>query len=468
MNNITCIINDSLTITSNNIISFRLENNSNNKLEANILVSKSLYNKIINNSKNSSKFKILINNKQYFDGILKSLQIENNYITITAIYNNQNIDKVSNNNSKEDNLINKFKLDNKMLFQNRNNYNNKNVISNINDIIINNSLKINIDKLLPISELELSISASWNKLCTGYCDLTNKINSKLKDGLINTLTPNKLIRSWPKIFDRLITNNKGVLKTKYFITHSKLEKYDTNRVNINNKQIKLNENKFKCNLSVGWEYSQFTTENIYCKIINNEVQNNNKQVLNINLHNVQEYIDDIYSNSFFKSKLGNKILNIIICEVKQFIINSMQNITISFQIQIDKFSEELNINNFVKVNNYTVVIKKIELSFVQNKNIVTITAIGSEYDKAFTNAKLQNIVISNTNNNDDNIIDVLEDIDIINTADEQLSKISNIEDHKEINNILNENPTKLIITLKPIKTEHNKIENINIKNINVL
>lgn len=467
MYNIKCIFNNNLTITSNNIINFSLENDSNNKLEANILVPKSLYNQIINNNKNTCECKIFINSKKYFDGIIKSLQIENNYINITAIHNNNiEINKI-NNNRKEDILINKFKLDNKMLFQRRNNYNNNSIIPNINDIIINNSLKINIDKLLPISELDLSISASWNKLCSGYCDLTNKIKNKLKDGLINTLTPNKLVKSWPKIFDRLITNNKMVLKTKYFITHSKLEEYNTNKVNINNKQGYLNKTAFKFNLSVGWEYSQFTTENVHCKIINNEVQNNNKQILNINLHNVQEYIEDVYYDSFLKSKLGNSILNIIICEIKQFIINSMQNITITFQIPMDKFSEELNINNFVKINNYTVVISKVELSFVQNKNIATITAIGSDYNKAFTNSELTNIVINNKNN-DYNIVDILENIDIINTADEQLEKINNIEDIKNINNILNENPTKLIITLKPIKTEHNKIENVDIGNINLL
>lgn len=474
MGNIICTINNNLPITSNNIISFNLENNSNNKLEVNITVSKLLYNQIINNTSHCDECKIFINNKKYFDGIIKSLQIENNYINITAMHDNTKANQQDiENNNRDDILINKFKLDNKMLFQNRNNYNNNNLILNINDIIINNSLKINIDKSLPISELNLSVSASWNKLCIGYCDLTNKINNKLRDGLINTFTPNKLIKSWPKIFDRVIANNRVVLKTKYFITHSKLEEYNTDTVNldINNKQTVINKTAFKYNLSIGWEYSQFTTENIHCKIINNIIKSNNKQVLNINLHNVQEYIEDIYSDSFFKSKLGNSILNIIICEVKQFIINSMQNITITFQVPMDRFSEELNINNLIKINNYTVVIKKIELSFIQNKYIATITAIGSEYDKAFTNANTQNISINNTNDsndNNDNINDVLESISIINTADEQLTKINDVQDIKEINDILNENPTKLIITLKPIKTEYNKIENINLGNMNLL
>ena len=220
---------------------------------------------------------------------------------------------------------------------------------------------------------------------------------------------------------------------------------------------------------MGWEYSQFITENLHCKIINNIVKNDNKQVLNINLHNVQEYIEDIYSNSFFKSnKFGNNVFNIILCEVKQFIINSMQNITIIFQIPMEiLLSEDIKINKLIKIGKYTVAVNKIEVSCIQNKNIATITCIGSEYDNAFTNAKLSNIVINNTNDNDDNIIDVLENIDIINTSDEQMKRINNIKDYRQVNDILNENPTKLVITLKPIKTEHNKIANINVKDINL-
>ena len=239
--------------------------------------------------------------------------------------------------------------------------------------------------------------------------------------------------------------------------------------------------------------------------------------MNINLHNVQEYIENIYASSFFKSNknisqssvpahitnqsinipkntnssyrvnsnintnanisecytadyvenskttIGNKLFNIILCEVKQFIINSMQNVVITFKIP---FSDDLKINKLVKVSNYILYIKKIELSFIQNNNIATITCVGSEYNNAFTNSVLQNIVIDNTKDNDD-VIDVLENIDIVNTSDLQLLKISKIDDCKKINDILNENPTKLIITLKPIKTEHNKIEKIDIGSINL-
>lgn len=472
MYNIVCLLNSNFRITNSNIISFSLENDNNNTLKASITITKSLYNQIINsNDDNNIECEILINDKEYFNGNIASVSIDNDLCNIRFISKqaNPNQDAVITSNNIEDNLIEKFKLDNHKLFQRRNNYNNRKVLNNIEHNIIKDSLKINIDKLLPISELDLSISASWNRLFTGYCDLTNRIKNKLKNGLINTLTPNKLIKSWPKLFDRLITNSKGILKTKYFVTHSILEECNTNTITINNSNnnIVLNEIFFDFKLSVGWEYSQFITENLHCKIMNNIVKNNNKQVLNINLHNVQEYIEDIYGNFFFKSKLGNSIFNIIICEVKQFIINSMQNITVIFQVPIEiLLSENLTINQLIKIGKYTVAINKIEILCIQNKNIATITCIGSEYDNAFTNTSISNILINNEYDNN-NIIDVLENINIINTSDEQIKKINSIKDYKQVNDILNENATKLIITLKPIKTEHNKIKNIYVQDINL-
>lgn len=600
MHNITCIFNNNYKITSNNILNFSIEKDNNNALKANITINKILYNKIFGNI---ISCKIIANNKKYFEGKVQSIQIKNNYINIIAIYNENNF---INNNTFSNDLIERFKLNNPSLFQRRNNFNSRKIINNIENSIIKNSFIINIDKLLPISELDLTISASWNKLCNGYCDLTNKIRNKLKNGLISTLTPKKLIKSWPKLFDKLITNNKGILKTKYFVSHSKLEEYNSNTLKINDN--KIIETFFDCKLSIGWEYYQFTTEILHCKIINNtilkniqeykhnknndllfqtkdlhkesnsnqpsinnkiliqtkdinnksnntqeyiknensnllsqyksidkqtsnidsQLKNINNQELNINLHNVQEYIEDECDDSFFQSKIGNSIFNVILCEVKQFIINSMQNITITFQIP---FSEDFVINQKIKISNYICIINKIEISVIKNKYITTITCIGSEYNNAFDNAifldtiikinkndsnNINSKIIDEENNNINNkitnkennnnqmimknnnitsldttpnkkdsnigkkdIIDkkeirannetknILENIEIINTSEEQISKINNIKDQKKINDILNENATKVIITLNPIKTEHNKIENINIGEINL-
>ncbi len=517
MHYIKCIFNNNLIIDYSNIISFSLEKYENNLLKANIVICKKLNNELI---ACSTFCKILINDKEYFKGDVKSIQIENDYIRIVASNIDNNIFKLNNSanynllennklhyNSSETNIINnnntehykklieKFKINNPLLFQHRNNngINNDEIVTDIANNIIKDSLIINIDKSLPISELDLNISASWNKLCSGHYDLTNKIKNQLKNGLISTLTPKKLIKSWPKLFDRLINNNKNILKTKYFITHSKLEEVSNNLVNINN--IKIQESSFDFKLSVGWEYYQFITENLHCKIFNDAVKNSNNQVLNINLHNVQEYIEDNTCNCFFKTEVGNSIANIILCEVKQFIINSMQNITIQFQIP---FEESLKINQKIKINNYIGIINKIEIFIKSKRNIATITCIGSEYNNALTNATLQDMQYStniaklhnskkdadyntpriNTVNKNidlydkeqntrDNIIDVVESINIINNSNEQMPKIKSITDFHQINNILNENPTKLIIKLKPIKTEHNEIENIDMGNINL-
>ena len=459
MQEIICYLND-LKIPLTNIVRLELEKDNNNVFLLNVIINKSVFTKI--NNSNFITCKVLINDKEYFVGNIKSIQIENNLYKLQFT----NHDEYPHDYYEDQTLIERFKINNPSLFQRRNNYNGSTILNNIEQHIIKDSLKITIDKSLPISELDLRISASWNKLCTGYCDLTNKINNKLKDGLISTLTPNKLIKSWPRLFDRLITNNSGALKTKYFVVHSKLDEYNSNKIKINTdkKAMELHEVSFKCKLSVGWEYSQFTTEDVLCKIVNNTIKNNNKQILNINLHNVQEYIEDIYSNSFFKSNIGNSIFNIILCESKQFIINSMQNVKIAFKIP---FIDSIHINQLIHINNYLAYVVKIVLTFANNSSIGSVTCVGSEYNNAFVNAELQNIIIDNIKDND-SIIDVLDDINITNTSEAQLQKINNIKDCKLINNILNENPTKLIIKLKPIKTEYNKIEKIDIGTMDLL
>lgn len=467
MHNVICLFNNESQIDSNNIISLKIEQDNNNVLKANIVIPKLLYNHLLSNN-NNFNCQILIDNNKYFDGNIASIQINSNLCNINLINKNLTIQSTTN----EDNILERFKINNPSLFQKRNilNTHDNETIYNIENSIINDSLKVNIDKLLPIHELNLFVSASWNKSCTGYCDITNKINNKLNNGVIGTLTPKKLIKSWPKLFDRLVTNNKAVLKTKYFVTYSKLEECNSNIINVCNDQISLNETYFKCKLSIGWEYSQFVTENLHCKIINDNVTHNNSQVLNINLHNVQEYVEDIYINSFFQSKIGNSIFNIVLDEVKQFVTNSMQNITVQFQIPFSNFVTEIKVNKFVKIHNHMIAINKIEILFENNMELVTITGIGSEYNNAFDNVVPSNIQIENNVQPGDDIINILENIEILNTSDEQIKKINSIQfdndNQKEvINNILNNNPTQLLITLNPIKTEHNKIENIYVNDI---
>ncbi|MBR1944203.1 MAG: hypothetical protein IJ848_01880 [Alphaproteobacteria bacterium] len=148
----------------------------------------------------------------------------------------------------------------------------------------------------------------------------------------------------------------------------------------------------------------------------------------------------------------------------------MQNITVQFQIPFSNFVTEIKVNKFVKIHNHMIAINKIEILFENNMELVTITGIGSEYNNAFDNVVPSNIQIENNVQPGDDIINILENIEILNTSDEQIKKINSIQfdndNQKEvINNILNNNPTQLLITLNPIKTEHNKIENIYVNDI---
>ncbi len=402
--------------------------------------------------------KIAINSEIIFDGQITEVIDDGLISTYTLKLFTSNIEHYVD--DSDDELIKKFKQENPDLFQRELYISDKEPIRNIEQWIIKDTLKTKIDKSLPISELNLHIKASWLRCVHGQIDLTNKLKFALSGKQLETFTPNKLTHSWFKTFDLLRTDS-STRQTKYFISRSKLTEENTTSVTFNDK-FTLNRTSFNFELSLGWEYEQLESEEIKCKIINNNVQKCNSEDIIIDLHNVQEYLCDAYQQSFFKTDTGQKIGNIILNEIIKYIKNSMYNLYVQFCLPICSKTPNLSFHQPIAFNNTVLYVRELEYVYDATGSYINVTCIGSQYK--ITNNKDIFLKLSDDVNKITGCGDVIDKIIVQNDADTQFQKLHRYFDNtkdktheslkKEINAILDKYQTKIIIKTKPLKTNY--------------
>ncbi|MDR0695851.1 MAG: hypothetical protein LBF56_03765 [Holosporales bacterium] len=393
--------------------------------------------------------------------------------------------------SAEDDIFEKFKAENPGLFTHVANEEftrigdtrNPNVLApesepvDMEHEILDGTLKIEKSNSLPIGEVNLEISSSWISKCSGSIALASRIANKFKLGKINTLTPKKLSSSWPSFGDKIAG---PVRSTKYYIGASRLTPVDTLAmqpipVADDIPKVSINKHTFDGKLTLAWEYDQYMTETINAKIVNKLAPCINKKDINVNLRNVQEYVENEVATSFFRTKNGRLILTEILKSVGNCIALSMRNIKISFEIAGDAaFDDNLDCFKWISVRGINCKITNIERTITPFERRVKITAMG------FENQLPRDIFVENINITADephhlHSEDILQDIVIQNDGDEQYAKlleyISSMKfrdivtksNYKQlITRFLNENSTKIRVIAKPLKTKHCDKKLINI------
>ncbi|MDR3223997.1 MAG: hypothetical protein LBT03_00185 [Holosporales bacterium] len=349
-------------------------------------------------------------------------------------------------------------------------------VLNITSSIIDGSLKMNISKDSPVGDLTLEIKGAWISKRVGSCQLSSKIANRFRSGKVNTLTPKKLVNSWHTFGDRISSGGKA---TKYFVNMSKLISNGTVmlppiEVDSATPRAVLKKHIFDNRFGISWDYDQFMTEIVTMKFINNLHDNGNKKTLKINLKNVQEYLDNNESTTFFASENGKKILDAVKTSICNYITLSMRNITLSFEILDYGDSDRLDCSKWISVNGTSYKITKIERNVSPTESRIKIIAMGFENRPSvnFNTAPIGIEIYDSEENN----IDIVQDIAIQNEGDVQyeklldyiskmkrLNKVTKDNYRKFITNFLNENPTKIQIILKPLKTKHCEMKSIDIK-----
>lgn len=370
-----------------------------------------------------------------------------------------------------------------------------NILEPINDPIdieenvIDGTLKIEKSNDLPLDELDLEIKGAWIAKHDGDINLSAKIENRFKMAKINTLTPKKLEDSWPQFGDRV--SGKAQKATKYTIGRSRLREIETKnmpKITIDSTipQLKLTKHIYDNKLMISWDYEQYTSETIHMKIMNSLSKKSkkvfapalgtldqlnlnlrkNKKKLNINLKNVQEYIESPYERSFFRSKNGNLILNDILKSIGNYIALSMRNIEISFETLETEVLTNLNCSDWIKFKGTNYKITKIEREIDENSSRLKIKARAFCANLAKTNF-IDNLDLPKEKAPELHAKDIITDIAIQNEAGRQYEKLLDFISeqkrkgaiHKDnyrslITKFLNENQTKIQIIAKPLKTEH--------------
>ncbi len=366
--------------------------------------------------------------------------------------------------------------------------------------IIDKTLKLEKSNDLPLCEINLEIKSAWIAKRDGDINLSAKIENRFKMAKVNTLTPKKLEDSWPEFGDR-ICGSAGK-STKYTVGRSRLREIENRNmpgitIDSTIPQLKFTKHIYDNKLMISWDFEQYMSETINMNIINNFASGSkkvyssalntldqlnlnickNKKNLNINLKNVQEYLERPYENSFFRSKNGKLILNEILESVGNYMALSMRNIEISFEIFETEEFQNLSCKDWIKFRGMNYKITQIEREIDANFSKLKIKARAFSENLPKKNF-IENIELPAEEKVDLHAEDIISDITIQNESEKQYEKlldfISEQKRNKKINKdnyrsliskFLNENQTKIQIIAKPLKTEHCEKKFINQGNV---
>ena len=322
----------------------------------------------------------------------------------------------------------------------------------------------------PISEVNLSLKAAWISKRQGMVPISTKIEKRFKMSRINTITPKKLESSWPEFGDRIHSN--GTTATKYMIASSRLKKSNIQTfpsivIDDSIPKLRVNKHIYENRLLISWDFEQYMNESVAVRILPDaNIPQGRKKILNINLRNVQEYIEKPNSTSFFRSENGVAILNAIVKSIGDFMVLSWRNIEIFCELIEDETLANLSCKDWVKLQGKIYKVTKIEREISSRKNLMKIKARAFSAD-ILPNQGIPDIVIPKEKTKVLTPEDVVEDILVSNEADVQYEKllnfISKLKTKNEINKnnykslingFLNENQTKIQIVTRPLKTEH--------------
>ncbi|MDR2074825.1 MAG: hypothetical protein LBP31_01230 [Holosporales bacterium] len=348
-----------------------------------------------------------------------------------------------------------------------------NFIDNIESKIIKNSLEISESNEKNIANIELEIRASWISREENDIDITSKINNKFNGGRANTLTPQKFEASWPKFGEKIATI-KTARKSRYYIGHSRLLRESTTHMfqqdvytpiiaTVDEQPIRLRKYWYNPKLSICFGYEQYRKEIIRVSINNQYCGNEGSKKVCIDLRNVQEFLPDVYSQSFFETKKGEKVYKHIMHMVGLYMALSMRNLTFRFKIP---YTNDISCKNWIKIQNKTA--KITNLKFI-NKDIVEIEA------QAFADTQFREFLKKNHETavnvpniphmqfNEIGVDNIIHNIVVTNDGFSQTEKLMafmkttsfNKNNYKQvINKFLSENKTTITIVTKPIKTKY--------------
>ncbi|RZI46569.1 hypothetical protein [Candidatus Finniella inopinata] len=222
----------------------------------------------------------------------------------------------------------------------------------LSEWVLADSLKIGLGDV-PFDGIEVEVRAEWLQRAHGEFNLFPKIAGQFSSGQINTLTPNALVRAWPKVGDRL-GPEKSRKKSGYQVTRSFLEKINPPRTGAlslyptlspefplgpDRKPMRLKRSWFKGELWLDWQYRQKRTE-VACFTLHHDFQLKGRirrrhKKLKIQLQNVEGCLPE-GSASFFQTSRGKQAIAHGIEMAKAYLAGTARCIEVEFQVPFER------------------------------------------------------------------------------------------------------------------------------------
>ncbi len=218
--------------------------------------------------------------------------------------------------------------------------------------ILDGTLKLRLGET-PLSSIHVEVQAEWTQRVEGEFNLFPKIAEKFSQGKMNTLTPQQLLKNWPKIGEK-IGPEKTRKQSGYQVVRSVLEEVPALRTGILNlypsvtPEIRVQEDAqpqrlkrswFEGELWLDWHYRQKRRE-VACFTLQQQTQLDGRirpyhKCLKIQLQKIDSLLDASCA-SFFHTPRGQQAIDHALERAKAYLAGRSRCVDVQFQVPFEK------------------------------------------------------------------------------------------------------------------------------------
>ncbi|MDP3372570.1 MAG: hypothetical protein Q8S21_06775 [Candidatus Paracaedibacteraceae bacterium] len=175
----------------------------------------------------------------------------------------------------------------------------------------------------PLNSVHVSVEANWQQRYEDVINLAPLIARKFSHGIINTLTVDSLVKSWPREGDK-IGPAKTRCNTGYTVVKSRLQRLPNgiNGLPMTTQPLYVSDKGgephlktfqhgwFKASLWVNWNYKQACREVIEFSVLNGAPSTGGGRLnLNFKITDGNRYAEKSWSSTVFRSDRGKRLLS---------------------------------------------------------------------------------------------------------------------------------------------------------------
>ncbi|MBY0462924.1 MAG: hypothetical protein K2Q34_07065 [Alphaproteobacteria bacterium] len=226
-------------------------------------------------------------------------------------------------------------------------------VFDLSNNILTDSLKMSLGDTL-LDSVTVEISAEWIQKAEGKINLFSAIAKKFPKRMVNTLTPDQLVKQWPKAFDK-IGPAASLKQSGYQVVQSKLKPFTPPTTGILDiyptvtplitmlndgkpESVRLKRSWFKGELWVYWHYFQKRREVVHFTLHQSSQLKGHirakQKILRLQLQSLENVLVNSGASSFFISERGQMAITHALEIAKAHLAGSSRCIEIEFEVPL--------------------------------------------------------------------------------------------------------------------------------------